>query len=268
MTTQIVRPARITIPPITARPGELLDIATVHEGLEWLDPTDMAESFNCVNTGAVTTFPCPTPPATKVFDRASTWIDGIRFVVYTGYLCKGPGFLMSEAESNLQTVFTAQESVGVEQAVMTSILSEAGATDLTPAAGAVSPAVGLALLEGHAATKYAGVPTIHAPRSIGSLLAGTGAGITLEGSKFYTKQGSKLASGGGYELPANASPAGAAPAVGELWMYATGEVVLARSDTIFQSGLNQTTNDQIALLERMYVAAVDCYRAGVRVKVQ
>jgi hypothetical protein len=140
-----------------------------------------------------------------------------------------------------------------------------GAEDLTPAGGAVSHELGLALLEGHASTLYAGVPTIHVPRTVGSLLMSSDA-IESQAGKFYSKQGSKVASGAGYEAT-NLDPDGDPAADGEKWLYATGEVAVVRGQLVAKESLNQITNDDRVLVERPYVAAIDCYKSAVRVTV-
>jgi hypothetical protein len=113
---------------------------------------------------------------TKTFEKPN-WIDGFRFAVYGGITCKGPGFDMSEAETKTVAAFLASESVGVERAMMKTRFVVNGTswpapTDLTPAGGAVTPAQGLAMLEGDASCKYAGAPIIHMARGVASLLAG------------------------------------------------------------------------------------------------
>lgn len=379
MTAQTVQPTYFEVPAITGLEGELLDAATIHEGIDFLEPTALFESYNCMGTDATPIFPCPpvtmaapvqsasststsggtlaagtyrakitavntrgetiasneqsqvttgatstitwnwaavtgavtyrvyvtplpgttntevflatvtaptvtlvqtapvtaggaTPPtvntavvpATKTF-LTPGWQDGVRFGVYGGINCKGVGNSMEHEQSELERVYLAGESTGVEKGLMTLRLATVAATDLTPAGGAVSPQSGLALLEGFASYNYAGVPTIHAPRTVGSLL-GMNNQISKVGHAFFTFQGSKFASGSGYDL-ANVSPTGTNPAAGEKWMYASGEVVIARGDLIQQISLNQSTNEMFALIERLYVAAVDCFTAAVRVKV-
>lgn len=381
MTIDVVRGSYFTAPPITDLPGELIDIATIHEGITGLEPTGLIESYNCMNTGLLATFPCPvnnlaapvqaasatattggtlaagtyrakitavnsrgetiasneisqvttgsastitwnwaavtgatgyrvyvtavggavnsetfliqvgavttyvwtgTPaqvpansappagntavvPVSKTFAGPS-WQDGFRFSVYGGAVCKSFDTLDTDEITN---VFLANESFALEQAVMNQRMrvngsSWAAATDLTPAGGAVTPQQGLAILEGNASWAYAGVPTIHAPRSIGSML-GMNNQITKVGDKFFTFQGSKFASGAGYEKN-NTGPSGSTPTVGEYWLYASGEVVFARGDLVTQKQMNRDTNEFFSLVERVYVGAVDCYTAAVRVK--
>lgn len=196
----------------------------------------------------------------KTFD-APAWPSGNRFTVYAGVDCKmvdGPLQL-----KELQRVYEARESYGVERGLIESTLQ--GATDITPAGGAVTPMTGLGLLEGDAATKYAGVPTIHLPRSLGTPLFSFGA-LEKRGKAYYTAQGSKVASGGGY-VASNVGPAGTSTPAGELWVYASGEVVVQRSELIAKDALNTNTNDNLDLVERIYITTVDCYKSAIRVKV-
>lgn len=202
---------------------------------------------------------------TKTFNHPS-WEDGIRFAVYGGFECK-----MFEdgarSEGFVRAAFEAKETLGVARALMQLRFTTPAATDLTPVAGAVNPEVGLAILEGDASSKYAGVPTIHAPRTIGTLLTRDGV-IFMQGDQLFSVQGSKIASDGGYQSPNN-SPTNTAPAVGEYWMYSTGEVTIKRSPLFLQTELNRSTNETVTLVERLYVAAIDCgYNAAVRVKIQ
>src|SRR5690606_21156387 len=134
--------------------------------------------------------------------------------------------------------------------------------DVTPVGG-VPLNVALALLEGYAASVYSGVPTIHMPRAAASLLNER---IVWEGDKAYTRSGSKVAIGGGYDT---------SPMDGTWDMYATGEVYVERSDMISvntfvlpgdgsgegsgENGLG--SNTALALAERMYRVAVDCFVA-------
>jgi hypothetical protein len=237
------------------------DVVTyVWTGTPAADPTRLAPT---TNTAVVN--------VTKVFNSPE-WQDGFRFQTYAGVICESVGFDMDDAVENAKRVFLAKESNAVEQALMAqrfiaSATNWAAPTDVTPASGAVKPAVGLALLEQHAGMTYAGAPTIHAPRSIGALLMDT-AGLKAEGNIFRSPQGSKVASGAGYGV-ANQSPAGVAAPAGELWVYATGEVSVARGALITpEAQLNRDNNEVTVLVERPYIAVVDCYAAAVRVKVE
>lgn len=267
-----VLPNRYLVTPSPAPlKGTLLDAATVTEGLGWMDTEALSISYNCLTTNRTASWPCPDAgDPDKTFDNPG-YVDGLRFVAYTGVGCKSIGFDRDDALEQAQRVFLAKESVAVEQALMAQrFVASAGnwdaPTDLTPASGAVKPAVGLALLEQHAAAYYAGAPTIHAARGIGSLLVMT-AGVQFEGDRLLSPMGSKIAAGGGYAI-ANQSPAGVAPPAGESWLYATGEVSVVRGEVVSKWAIDQTDNEVVALVERPYVAAVDCYAAAIRVKVE
>lgn len=219
-----------------------------------------------------------TPPATstaiinvtKTFETGS-WQDGFRFAVYGGVVCKSFDSVDSD---RVRQAFLNRESYGVEKALLATRFVDSASSnwdapvDLTPAGGAVAPTVGVALLEGHAAAAgdYSGPPTLHVPRTIGSLLASRTT-FVWDGNVLRTHLGSKVAAGGGYDDP-NASPTGAAPAAGEKWIYASGEVVLKRGEVFVGSELNTETNETVTLVERTYMAAVDCYTSAVRVKVE
>jgi hypothetical protein len=231
--------------------------------------TAILTSWSSYNAGVPPTSNTAIVSVTKTFEKP-VWVDGFRFAVYGGITCKGPGFDMSEAETKTKAAFLASESVGVERALMKTRFvagaSWSAPTDLTPAGGAVTPAGGLAILEGDAACKYASVPTIHAPRTVASLLAGQQGSIHREGNALVTELGSKVAAGGGYGCP-NQGPTGAAPASGEMWMYASGQVAVVRSEVVSGADIDRAKNDVVVLVERAYVAAVDCYASAVRVKV-
>lgn len=381
--TDIFRPTYFDAPSITKRPGQLLDVAEVHEGLSFLEPQGIYETYDCLNVGTVAVLPCPAsdlaapvqaasstatsggtlaagtyrakvtainsrgetvasneisqvttgaastitwnwgavtgatgyrvyrttvggavgsetflaevgavttflddntpapngttaPPtvnsAVTVVTKtpsAPSWQDGIRFAVYGLLNCKPLGTWTGDDtdEAALRAVFEANESVGVERALMQQRFIVNGtvwaaAPDVTPTPGtAVKPTVALALLEGHAASRYAGVPTIHASRGLASMLAHLGA-VEKSGDGFVTKMGSKLVAGGGYDSPSN-GPTGAAPSAGNLWMYASGEVTVARSELIVAEAMDYAANVLNTLIEREYVATVDCYTAAV-----
>lgn len=210
-------------------------------------------------------------PVIKTF-LPPNWMSGYQFAAYGGVMCKTPGFDYNNGKDKLREAFLMHESVAVAQAVLQNLFIANGtvwsaAPDITPAAGAVDPAVGVALLEQDAAAKYAGVPTIHVPRSIGALLTRS---YMLDVSKpmFTTWQGAKVASDGGYGAP-NSSPTGAAPAVGEQWIYATGEMLVGRSALQVSDPVpNPSTNEWMILAERRYIVAYDCYIAAIKVKIQ
>lgn len=258
-------------PAVTPLEGTLLDAANVSDDFAWLDGSGLFESYNCMRFEASAEFCAPN---TKTFDQGSVWQDGFRFAAYGGVVCKAIGLDQANMEREVQRVFTAGESTAVERALMETRFRDDtdpanrwdAPIDLTPTGGAVKPAVGLSLLEGYAASVYVGAPTLHVPRTIASLLIGVD-GISLGNRQLRTKLGSKIAAGAGYDFP-NLGPTGVEAAAGEKWLYATGEVVVGRGPAIVRQVMAHDTNDVFVLAERGYIAAVDCFTAAVRVRVE
>lgn len=278
MTVTTVAPLWESTPEVTPLKGGILSHANPVEGIGWQNPRGLTLSYNCLETNVPTEL-CPEPTTTKKFE-APGLIEGFEFAVYGGLICKPFGFDEETGKREIARVFGLKESRGVERALMETRFvrgpdDDAGAgtdyrwdpaTDITPTTGAVPAKVGLALLEGYAASIYPGQPTLHLPYTVGSFLA---ADTTLveEGGKFYTHLGAKVAVGPGYDFP-NSSPAGVEATNGERWLYATGEVLVARSSLITNVQQDRSTNDIYALAERRYVAAIDCFAAAIRVSVE
>lgn len=263
------------VPTTTPLRGTLLDAATVQpqSGYRMIDETDaLFDSYNCLRFDAETGAWCaPSDPA-KTFGAAG-WTHGFRFAVYGGIECRMPGMDFNRARSETRRIFEEGESTGVERALMRSGFVDGpldggspiwdAATDITPAGGAVHPVVGMALLEGFMADTYVGVPTLHLPRTIASILASSDR-IESVGREMYTKMGSKVAAGAGYDYP-NTSPLGAAAAAGERWLYASGEVLIIPGELVEKEAPDWNANDYRVLIERPYMAALDCATVAIRV---
>lgn len=242
MTETLIRPATFNVPaPEPAKYG-LLDVATVHEGFTWLDPVGLFDTFNCLRPTSVD-WTCP-PTGGKTLTPSPSWVDGTRFFVYLPATCKAVGYEQAEAVTNLSRVFDNVESYAAEQRFQAAVL--AGAPVVV--AGTYTAQAALALIEQDAANKYAGTPTFHVSRAIASLLTQNGQ-IKDDGhGVLRTGLGSKVVAGGGY-------------ASNSVW--ATGEVTIITGDKMDQQVVNQSTNEVVTMIERAYVAAVDCYRAVV-----
>jgi hypothetical protein len=266
-----VEVARYPITPTTEKvKGTLLDAANVGDEWEWLSGDDLFESYNCLTFGAAADFCAPN---SKTFPQSPQWVDGAMFAAYGGLACRMLGLDLDKAQREVARVFDGGEARAVERGLMEKrFRADTGGsprwgapTDLTPAGGAVSPAVGIALLESYAASNYVGVPTLHMPRAIASL-RGQVSALEWDGNLLRTFLGSKVAAGGGYDL-VNYGPDGTAAPAGEKWIYGTGEVVIARSKAEIRSAIAAEQNDGFVLAERGYIVAVDCFAAAVRVTV-
>lgn len=268
MTTMLARRMERVAPTPEKIDGTLLDLVTPIEGIEWGEPSGLYSTINC-NTTDATTAMCPTAEASKTFGGINV-IDGFRFAVYTGVTCKSVGLNWDDISTQLTELELRKESQAVEKALMTTrfagVTGGAAATDLTPGGGPVPPEVGLAMLEGHSSVNYSGKPILHMPRTIASLLSAPMSALQWQGNHLVSSLHTPVAAGAGYED--STGPDGTAAAAGTKWMYASGLIGLARSpllQTHYQ--VERTTNDVVVLAERVYVAAVDCYLAAVKVTV-
>src|ERR1044072_7022859 len=273
MVTKVEYPVAPTVTPLR---GTLLDVATLVPQFAWLDGNGLFDSYNCMTFRESTDF-CA--PSSKDLDQTAIWQDGFRFAVYGGLTCKRIGLDPARMKSEAQRVFEQGEAVAVEQALMAQRFVENIETapdpdvthwlppeDIAPSGGAASPAVGVALLEGYAASAYVGVPTLHLPRTVASLMLST-QGLAFSGNALTTPLGSKGAAGGGYDV-ANPAPDGVAADEGTYWLYATGEVIVSRADLTVADAFDTTENDVYVLVERPYMAAVDCFTAAVQVTLE
>lgn len=273
MGVTIIRGAEVSRPTPEPIQSSVMDHATVVDKSDFglRNNEGLWPSYNCLDV-LVPTPICPEPLATeaKLFSTAP-WAPSFEFAVYGGVQCSAVGLDAADQKSEIQRVFEANEGKGVEQALLANrFVAEAGGlwdapTDLTPVAAVTLP-IALAILEGYAAAVYSGVPTIHMSRAAASLLNER---IVWRGDKAYTRSGSKVAIGGGYdtdEVPDST------------WdLYATGEVYIERSEAVNvqsyvlpgdgsgtgsgENGLSDNT--VIGLAERMFRVGVDCFVAKV-----
>jgi hypothetical protein len=129
---------------------------------------------------------------------------------------------------------------------------------VVPVAGTLSPGAALGALEGALADCYRGQQgVIHAPAAAVDTLAAARL-LERRGAQLVTVAGNLVVAGGGYP---GTSPAGAAPAAGTAWLYATGRAFYyrgaVRAFPLAQS-LDRARNTVRMLAERTYLAGWDC----------
>lgn len=270
MTVQIIRGAEVNRPTPDALKSTVLDHATVGPDLKSFgirNNEGLWPSYNCLDT-AVPTELCPDPVAAKTFVSAE-WVPSFEFAVYGGVYCSAVGLDQNDMADEIRRVFERNEGKGIEAALLATRFTAdtenslwGAPVDLTPAA-AISPAAALAIVEGYAASVYAGVPTIHMPRAAASYLNER---VKWEGDLAYTRSGAKVAFGGGYDSDA-------VPAVTEWDIYATGEVYVEKSEVVDVHTFAMQGNDDLGapdhlkdnrvlgLAERMFRVGVDCFVA-------
>ena len=219
-------------------------------------------------TALTTTGPEPVETNGAVFRgnkllSGPAWLEGFTFGTMGGLTCKPFGFSLEKGEAALRQAYELRESKGVERAFMRKAF--AGADDLS-LGEAVDVCTGLAILEGYAGSAYAGAPMLHVSRTIGSFLSQKHA-LERNGDKLFTRLDAPVAVGAGYEYP-SIGPDGTPAPAGTQWIYATGEIRVARGDLIFSEAVDVRTNDFTVMGERLYLGVVDCFTAAIRVEIR
>lgn len=257
------------------------NVTNVSGGFGYRNNEGLWPSYNCLDLLTPTAI-CPEPQVGEKEFTAAEWQPGFTFAVYGGTQCRAIGLDKADQEAETFRVFESSQGKGIERALreIRFEASEAPGSDapavspyfgtwdapedLTPGT-AIPLTVALALLEGDAAAKYVGLPWIHMPRAAATVLEVSGL-IVWEGDLAYTKNGSRVAIGGGYDDDAMLASG--------LWtMYGSGEVYIETAEAIQQaqyvlpgqaadSGV-LLENGVVALAERMYRVAIDCYVAKV-----
>lgn len=203
----------------------------------------------------------------KTFGTGLSTVTGVPFVVYATVQCGAVGYNFEE-----QNAFARERLFSVEQSVVERIFSSgtfAQAPSLannTPAAttvtgGGVTSVEVLSELERalYCTNDYGPQGYIHAPLAVLNDLRSQHV-IEWDGLRWRTPMGS-IVSAGCYS---NLSPAGATPADGVFWMYATGQTTVWRSpdskiiDAPVEGVFNRTTNQMMTLVERPYVVTFEC----------
>ena len=129
------------------------------------------------------------------------------------------------------------------------------ATTVTGVALNVVDALGV--LEGALVGCLGGQGMIHVPQALAPTLALL---LKQQGGRLVSPNGNTVVIGGGYP---GTSPAGAAPATGTCWMYATGPVMAYRSQPRLYAAdpaqrFDRNVDTMKAIVERTYVLGYDC----------
>lgn len=302
-TAQFVGGPEVVRPEPDALTSSVLDhaadagtVVNVERGFGKRNNAGLWASYNCLDLLTPTAI-CPNPLIDETGDRkefdAATWQPGFTFAVYGGTQCRAIGLDVDDQNREVARVFERSEGKGVERALLgTRFVASVDPgsdepvspyfgqwddpEDLTPGT-AVPLTVALALLEGDAADKYVGLPWIHMPRAAATVLEVSGL-IVWKGDLAFTKNGSRVAIGGGYDDPEMLASG--------LWdMYATGEVYVERGPGLpvkdypvlpgMVTNASATSDEDSSLIEngivsmteRMFRVAIDCYVAKVTGKV-
>ncbi|MCF3960621.1 cupin [Streptomyces fuscigenes] len=247
------------------------DVQDVHElmGVEWMAlgccPVQEWQDPCLTDESAGEESPGERPE--KQFCRPSVE-HASPITLYAGAECSSIGWSYEEAVAHATATMELGEQHGLEAAFWSRLTADA--VDLTPPAGPVSVAQGVAALEGALAEGYGGVGVLHVPAGLAALLGccriltedpSTGALLTLAGNCAII--------GAGYST-LNTGPGGIPADPGTAWMYVTGPVHIRRGpmDVIpdRSASLNIRTNDRRVLVERTYVVGTTCTVAAINVE--
>lgn len=224
---------------------------------------------------------CPPESFTKDAQRNSIFCNAEPFVVVGSYKCPPVGRQADEAFEIARQRLLKWEEFMVEFAFSSGSLSSLG-TPLTPSLpygnpdcglipidlnedGAVGPIAAIALLE-EALGATSGCGIIHVPSRLAPFLDYYRL-LEKDGDGLYTPEGYPVSLGRGY---ASFGPGGTPPVDGEKWIYATGPILMAKSNMIqvpenIAEGVNRSINDVEVRAERFYALGFSCALFAVRV---
>jgi hypothetical protein len=247
-------------------------------GIEW-------EDFIC--GPQVEAFIDQCPPATgygKPEDDFNLFCHSDPFVVVGSYHCSPVGRPAGEAFDIARQRLLTWESYRVENVLWTGITQdgegvnpsfatgngtcEIEAEDLS-SAGAVDPVSAIALLEAELGNRISCGGTIHVPYGLMAYLFKHNL-VVQEGNELYSPTGAKIIAGHGYP---GSGPDNAAAAAGTTWVFATGPMIISRSNVMMvpdnvNESVDRLINNVTVRAERMYSIGFSCALLGVRVALE
>lgn len=221
---------------------------------------------------------CPIPVSgftTKISDRDFQSCCADPFLVYASYDCPPVGTSAGEAFAIAEKRLRIREARAVERIFWTGITedgiqvnpslvfgnSECGSApvNLTAPAGPVGLVASMAVLESALGDCAPGTGVIHANYGLASFLAASLL-INQQDDAWYTVTGQRLALGAGYT---GSGPLGTDPAPGTTWVFATGPVVIYRSEPFltperFKEAIDARLNSVQVYAERVYAVGWSC----------
>lgn len=249
------------------QPQTINDPHWMASGVEW-------EDWLC--GPSVSGFIDQCPPATgftKDIDRDGNFCHADPFIVYGGFQCSPVGRPVNEAFEIARQRLLTWEQHEVERILWTG-QSANGQVNPSFAFGnpdcdilpeiiqpgqSLSPTAALAVLEAALADVVPCGGVIHAPYGFASFLAADRL-IERVGDKWYTTTGFPIIFGAGYP---GTGPGGVLPTPGATWLFATGPLVVVRSNVIMtpeeaKDGINRNINNIEVRAERFYSVGFSC----------
>jgi len=197
-------------------------------------------------------------PTQKAIPFGLDEIEARPFTVYDGLSCLS--LTIDEARSRAERKLMLHEQYWVERRFALTTLRE----DVITVGGAAVPLLrGVGLLEDALAERYGGIGVLHAARELAPLFEHKSLN-RREGGRMRSPLDNVWAYGAGYST---AGPDGVAAPEGQAWLYATGPVVVRRSEIQTREVFDQRNNTRVAISERSYVITADCPRLAVLVDI-
>jgi hypothetical protein len=202
------------------------------------------------------------------------------FLAVGSFDCSTVGRPADEAFEIARRRLLAWESRQVERAVWTGLTAnysinpsfafgndECGIvpTDINPA-GAVNPVVAISTIEDVLADTVAGAGYIHIPTKLLAFLK-THRLVTEEDGALWSPSGHRYVVGAGYP---GSGPSNVAAVAGQTWVFATGPMLLARSNVMMvpesvAEGIDRRINSITVRSERFYSVGFSCTSLAIRV---
>ena len=207
--------------------------------------------------------PGPTNPELELRDGKPSADSPPPFNIYAGFTCLLPGLDVDEVDGEARRTLEASIAPNLEAKAW-----ELFAADVVEPFGtdAVSPAVGIGLLEQWLEQEYAGAGAIHAPRRLGAVF-GAARLVNRDGDVQRTQLDTPVAFGNYPET----GLAGAAAGVGNVWLIATGQVKAASSQIRVRSAeslFDRTTNIVTGLASQTWALTFDDVAAAIKISVE
>lgn len=246
------------------------------QGITWIErcPDGASTYDECI---AVTGTGTPPEPPAKTDNVPQDFRGATPFTIYAKFDCSPVG--QADAENAARDALARVETRQVESVFWTGTAAGqaiayphlAADTEFTDPAqpsitlqSAASIVVtgqdvvtSLGVLEKELADCYAGQGVIHISREALPTFVAWDL-VKDVGGKLYTLAGNLVVVGGGYP---GTSPAGATPAAGTVWVYATGAVFGYRGEVFFtrtRDSFDRAENSMELLAERTYVLGYEC----------
>lgn len=236
----------------------------------------------------------PSAQASLASNVTQTNRGATSFTVYAEFDCSpvGQGMSQSDFIDRAEQALSRMEPFQVTRAFWTGVAGEAvGGTDQTTVwphlaedttltdpqgivlqtaatplvTGGEDAAVALGQVEASMAQCFGGEGVIHIPYAALPTFTARGLVQGPPGGPLYTQSGNRVVPGTGYT---GSSPAGAAPAAGTAWIYATGPVFGFRSDVFvrqFPDTFDRAENTVRSIASRNYLFGFECCHFGALV---